>query len=79
MTNIKYRLTHLHNGLCRECSEVVVPGKGMCMKHLETYRVRQSKLVERRRKNRLCTRCGAPLDDEIDIGHVVCFNCRHNI
>ena len=79
-------------GICVDCPKPVFPGKTRCLQCLEMDNSRCRKYIrnnpekcaeskrkqrERRIKNKECTSCGAPLDEED--AERCCMNCSQRI
>jgi len=91
MGNLKYKQSHRANGLCTQCSELVVPGYRVCWKHVVSHNVNNNKWRMRNadymkrymKKYRArmkvegrCIICTAPLlQEDLAAGKVICENC----
>lgn len=76
MGNNNYKKRHLEQGLCTLDSNVAVAGKTRCLKCMERDReyakIQRRKIRIYRKEHRLCTHCGAPLEEHENI---TCYNC----
>lgn len=54
------RKARIGSGLCCRCKKPAVPGKTMCQEHLAEMILRNKARLARRKKRRLCMRCGKP-------------------
>ena len=79
MGNKAYKDLHISLGLCVDCGNEALTGLTRCEKHRKYHTESNRELKHWRQANNQCTRCGNPLDKEIDENHVVCVNCCHDI
>jgi hypothetical protein len=67
---------HKLNGLCRLCSNPVVPGYSVCFKHLELNRIMYQAKYRQDMVDGKCYECSRGLSGwEIRNGKKRCFNC----
>ena len=92
MGNNNYKHTHRDKGLCVNCSCKALPGLTRCVKHNishnrsqmsydtpEASRLRNKSTRLKRKLSYKCTRCGAPLNPDVDEGKFNCINCRERV
>lgn len=87
----KKRKLRIKLGLCTDCGDIVEDNKSRCEIHLKTsnkaskkYRMNNVDTISKsnkQSKNKYkiegrCSCCSAPLDYDIDVGFLTCFNCR---
>lgn len=51
-------------GLCTECSHRHVRGKSLCKRCAERYRIKQREEEAWKKENKICLRCGKPVEEE---------------
>lgn len=61
-------------GRCPSCGDEVVPGHGLCARHLDYHRSFKIGQREQRRRSGLCIQCGAPSG-----GYVLCERHRTEV
>lgn len=72
----RYRRKHIKLGLCVDCPLPAKAGHTYCEIHLQKGQVRGIRSRMWRRANNLCTKCSAPLHEEMDKTFTECIFCR---
>jgi predicted RNA-binding Zn-ribbon protein involved in translation (DUF1610 family) len=66
-------------GICRNCTQPVVPGKFFCQACLDHKKDLASKRRTKFVSEGRCIACGTPLNPDADAGYTHCINCRESV